>query len=110
LSRSLTAGRGGGPSGARLTPTPSPSEPPQRRPNRTLPHDRHRRKVCSFCLERVDHIDYKELPRLRRYRSDRAKILPRHTAGTCAHHQRLLTVALKRPRHMALLPFAMEVR
>jgi small subunit ribosomal protein S18 len=73
-------------------------------------HDRRRRKVCSFCLERVDHIDYKEVPRLRRYLSDRAKIMPRRTTGTCARHQRLLTVALKRARHMALLPFAAEVR
>jgi small subunit ribosomal protein S18 len=72
-----------------------------------MPDDRRRhRKVCSFCLERVDHIDYKEVPRLRRYLSDRAKIMPRRSTGTCARHQRLLTVALKRARHMALLPFA----
>jgi len=76
-----------------------------------MPDDRRRhRKVCSFCLERVDHIDYKEVSRLRRYLSDRAKIMPRRTTGTCARHQRLLTVALKRARHMALLPFAAEGR
>jgi len=76
-----------------------------------MPDDRRRhRKVCSSCLERVDHIDYKEVSRLRRYLSDRAKIMPRRTTGTCARHQRLLTVALKRARHMALLPFAAEGR
>lgn len=75
-------------------------------------HDRGRRhrKVCSFCLEHVDHIDYKEVSRLRRYLSDRAKILPRRMTGTCARHQRALTVALKRSRHMALLPFTADLR
>lgn len=72
--------------------------------------DRRRRKVCSFCLERIDYIDYKEVARLRRYLSDRGKILPRRMTGTCAKHQRALTVALKRARHIALLPFAAEVR
>ncbi|HEV7467061.1 MAG TPA: 30S ribosomal protein S18 [Candidatus Dormibacteraeota bacterium] len=66
--------------------------------------------MCSFCLEHVDHIDYKEVSRLRRYLTDRAKILPRRMTGTCARHQRLLTVALKRARHMALLPFTADVR
>ncbi len=74
-------------------------------------YDRRRhRKVCSFCLEHVEHIDYKEVSRLRRYLTDRAKILPRRMTGTCARHQRLLTVALKRARHMALLPFTADVR
>jgi small subunit ribosomal protein S18 len=74
-------------------------------------YDRRRhRTVCSFCLEHVDHIDYKEVSRLRRYLTDRAKILPRRMTGTCARHQRLLTVALKRARHMALLPFTADVR
>ena len=71
---------------------------------------RRHRKVCSFCLEKVEHIDYKEVSRLRRYLSDRAKILPRRMTGTCAVHQRALSVALKRARHMALLPFTAEVR
>ena len=75
------------------------------------PDDRRRhRKVCSFCLEHVDHIDYKEVSRLRRYLSDRAKILPRRMTGTCAKHQRSLTIALKRARHMALLPFTADLR
>jgi small subunit ribosomal protein S18 len=71
---------------------------------------RRHRKVCSFCIERVEHIDYKEVSRLRRYLSDRAKILPRRMTGTCARHQRSLTVALKRARHMALLPFTADLR
>ena len=68
-----------------------------------------RRKVCSFCLEHIDFIDYKDATRLRRYLSERGKILPRRMTGTCARHQRSLTVALKRARHIALLPFA-EIR
>jgi small subunit ribosomal protein S18 len=72
--------------------------------------DRRRRKVCSFCLEHMDVIDYKDVPRLRRYLSDRGKILPRRMTGTCAKHQRRLTVALMRARHIALLPFSAEVR
>ncbi len=66
-------------------------------------YDRRRRKVCSFCLEHVEVIDYKEVARLRRYLSDRGKILPRRMTGTCARHQRRLTTALNRARHIALL-------
>lgn len=64
-----------------------------------------RRKVCNFCVDKVDLIDYKEPARLRRYISDRGKIEPRRKTGTCAKHQRRLSVALKRARHLALLPF-----
>jgi small subunit ribosomal protein S18 len=64
------------------------------------------RKVCNFCVERVHHVDYKEVARLRRFVSERGKILPRRVTGTCARHQRSLTTAIKRARHMALLPFA----
>lgn len=73
-------------------------------------YDRRRRKVCAFCLERADVIDYKDVTRLRRYLSDRGKILPRRMTGTCARHQRQLTIALKRARHIALLPFQSELR
>ncbi len=66
---------------------------------------RSRRKVCAFCVDHVRDIDYKEVGKLRRYLSDRAKIEPRRKTGTCAKHQRLLTVALKNARHMALLPY-----
>jgi small subunit ribosomal protein S18 len=64
-----------------------------------------RKKVCSFCVDKVFDIDYKDVPRLRRYLSERAKIIPRRVTGTCAQHQRQLTVAIKRARHVALLPF-----
>jgi small subunit ribosomal protein S18 len=64
-----------------------------------------RRKVCQFCVDKVDQIDYKEPARLRRFVSDRGKIEPRRKTGTCARHQRRLSTALKRARHLALLPF-----
>lgn len=67
-----------------------------------------RRKVCSFCVDKVDFIDYKDVARLRRFVSERAKILPRRVTGTCARHQRELTVAIKRARHIALMPFVSE--
>jgi small subunit ribosomal protein S18 len=70
--------------------------------------DRRRRKVCAFCADKSGHIDYKEVNRLRRYLSERAKIEPRRKTGTCARHQRELSIALKRARHVALLPFAPE--
>ena len=63
-----------------------------------------RKKVCAFCMDKIEHIDYKDVPRLRRYLSDRAKIIPRRVTGTCARHQRQLTVAVKRARHLAFLP------
>ena len=64
-----------------------------------------RKKVCAFCMDKIEHIDYKDVPRLRRYLSDRAKIIPRRVTGTCARHQRQLTVAVKRARHLAFLPY-----
>ena len=69
---------------------------------------RAKRKVCSFCVDKIEHIDYKDAPRLRRYLSERGKMLPRRITGTCAKHQRQLTVAIKRARHIALLPFVNE--
>ena len=65
-----------------------------------------RKKVCGFCVDKVESIDYKDVAKLRRYISERAKILPRRVTGTCARHQRELTVAIKRARHLALLPFS----
>ena len=67
-----------------------------------------RRKVCSFCVDKVETIDYKDVARLRRFISERGKILPRRVTGTCARHQRELTVAIKRARHLALLPFSSD--
>ena len=67
-----------------------------------------RRKVCNFCVEKAETIDYKDVAKLRRFISERAKILPRRVTGTCARHQRQLTVAIKRARHLALLPFSSD--
>ena len=64
-----------------------------------------RRKVCQFCAEKVETIDYKDVAKLRKFTSERAKILPRRVTGTCAKHQRELTTAIKRDRHLALLPY-----
>ena len=71
---------------------------PRRRESADYYRDRRRRKVCNFCVDKVETIDYKEVNRLRRYLSERAKIEPRRKTGTCARHQRMLTVALKRAR------------
>lgn len=67
-----------------------------------------RKKVCGFCVDKVEDIDYKDIARLRRYMSERGKILPRRVTGTCARHQRELTVAIKRARHLALLPYTAD--
>ena len=69
---------------------------------------RKRKKVCSFCVDKVECIDYKDTAKLRRYMSERAKILPRRTTGTCAMHQRQLTEAIKRARQIALLPYVAD--
>ena len=67
-----------------------------------------RKKVCGFCVEKVDEIDYKDVARLKRFVSERSKILPRRVTGTCAKHQRELTTAIKRARHLALLPYTSD--
>jgi small subunit ribosomal protein S18 len=64
--------------------------------------------VCEFCAEHIKVVDYKDVDRLRRYLSDRAKIEPRRKTGTCARHQRALAVALKRARYLGLLPYTAE--
>ena len=69
---------------------------------------RPRRKVCSFCVDKVDHIYYKDVAKLRRFVTERGKILPRRISGNCAKHQRQVTVAIKRARNIALLPFTAE--
>ena len=69
---------------------------------------RKRRKVCQFCVDKCQHIDYKDTSRLKRFMSDRSKILPRRTTGTCARHQRQLTEAIKRSRQVALLPYVTD--
>jgi small subunit ribosomal protein S18 len=67
-----------------------------------------RRKVCAFCADKVEQIDYKDVVRLRRFISERGKILPKRMTGNCAKHQRELTVAIKRARHIALIPYIVD--
>jgi len=69
-----------------------------------------RRKTCFFCEEKATSIDYKQTNMLRTFLTDRGKIRPRRQTGTCARHQRQLSVAIKRARHLALLPFVVELR
>lgn len=85
-------------------PSAAPARPERRRRGRPG----GRRKVCAFCVEHVEVIDYKDPIKLRRYLSDRGRIEPRRKTGTCAKHQRRLSVALKRARHLALLPYTAE--
>ena len=75
------------------------------RPQRQYNRQQRRRKVCTFCTERDAVIDYKNPAQLRKFISERGKILPRRMTGTCARHQRQLTVAVKRARQVALLPY-----
>lgn len=70
--------------------------------------NRKRKKVCQFCADKIEHIDYKDTARLRKYISERAKILPRRITGTCAKHQRQVTIAVKRARQIALLPYVSD--
>ena len=101
------------------TPTPAPAAAPHR-PSRGGPPSRgprqqdrggrgrwrSRRKVCSFCVDKVTHIDYKQVDTLRRFVDGHGKIIPRRKTGTCAKHQRRLALAIKYARHLAMLPFA----
>ena len=74
------------------------------------PHGMHkpRRKVCTFCVDKIANIDYKDIGRLRRFTSERGKILPRRMTGTCAKHQRQLSTAIKRARAIALMPYSAD--
>ena len=81
-----SAGRGGGGGGRRM----------------------HRRKICRFCIEKVDLIDFKDVKLLQSYIPERGKILPRRISGSCATHQRMLAEAIKRARNIALLPYATD--
>lgn len=67
-----------------------------------------RRRICSFCADKSSNIDYKDINKLKKYISDRGKILPRRISGNCSKHQRELTVAIKRARQVALLPYSAE--
>ena len=88
-------------------PAPAPAAAPvaAKKPTRKAP----RRKVCAFCADKEhDVIDYKDVNKLKRYISERGKILPRRITGNCAKHQRALTVAIKRARHIALMPYTLD--
>lgn len=69
---------------------------------------RAKRKICQFCVDKVSSIDYKDLMKIRKYLSEKGKILPRRISGCCAKHQRQLTIAIKRARHIALLPYSTD--
>ena len=98
-------------------PGPSSSPPPRppsgrpgggggRPPRGRRPRYYTRRKVCGFCVNKVQHVDYKDVSAIRRYLSDEAKIESRRKTGVCSKHQRALALAIKRARHLAMLPFA----
>lgn len=70
--------------------------------------NRKRRKVCQFCVDKATFVDYKDTAKLHKFLSERSKILPRRTTGTCAYHQRMLTEAIKRARQVALLPYVTD--
>lgn len=80
------------------------SAPRERRPRGRRP----KRRVCAFCVDKVEHIDYKDTGRLQRFLTERGKILPRRVSGNCAKHQRAMTRAVKRARIVALLPFTID--
>ncbi len=82
----------------------------QRRGRQDKRHFRSRPKTCVFCRDKVDYIDYKKADSLRSFLTDRGKIQPRRRTGTCANHQRQLSVAIKRARHLALLPFTTQIK
>lgn len=94
--------------GAPAGPRSAGSRPPgsQRRARRNFVR---KKKVCKFCVEKIDLIDYKKPEMLQAFVQERGKILPRRMTGTCARHQRWLTVAIKRAQNIALLPFASEL-
>ena len=76
------------------------------RPRRPRRQYVRKRKVCKFCVEKIDYVDYKNTDLLRSFILDRGKLIPRRITGTCSRHQRWLKLAIKRARNIALLPFA----
>jgi small subunit ribosomal protein S18 len=101
-----TGGPGGGPSGSRPQGPGGRPGGPAKRGKRSFVR---KKKVCRFCVDRVDFIDYKKAEILAPFIQERGKILPRRMTGTCSRHQRWLTVAIKRAQNIALLPFAAEL-
>ena len=101
-----TGGPGGGSSGPRPSGPGGRPGGPAKRGKRSFVR---KKKVCRFCVDRVDFIDYKKAEILAPFIQERGKILPRRMTGTCSRHQRWLTVAIKRAQNIALLPFAAEL-
>ncbi|MDT8284668.1 MAG: 30S ribosomal protein S18 [Thermovirgaceae bacterium] len=77
-------------------------------PNGNKRNKRRKPKVCQFCVDKVQHVEYKEVDKLKKFISERGKIVPRRVTGNCAKHQRQLTEAIKRVRYLALLPYSAE--
>jgi small subunit ribosomal protein S18 len=69
---------------------------------------RRKKRVCAYCADKINFIDFKDLPKLRKFVSERGKILPRRVTGNCAKHQRAMTISIKRARHMALMAYTQE--
>ena len=90
---------------APAAPAAEAREARESRENKPMMRNRRKKKVCIFCVDKITTIDYKDIPRIRKNLSERAKILPRRVTGTCAMHQRQLTLAVKRARHVALIPY-----
>ncbi|NLM56625.1 MAG: 30S ribosomal protein S18 [Clostridiales bacterium] len=86
-------------------PATASAQATQQRTTTNRQPKKRKRKVCVFCADKIAYVDYKDIARLRKFVSERSKILPRRITGTCAKHQRQLTVAIKRARHMALIPY-----
>ncbi|MDO9507823.1 MAG: 30S ribosomal protein S18 [Thermovirgaceae bacterium] len=81
---------------------------PPRTTNGTKRNKKRKPKVCQFCVDKVEHLEYKEVEKLKKFISERGKIVPRRVTGNCAKHQRQLTEAIKRVRYLALLPYSAE--
>ncbi len=90
----------------RTTAAPAPEG--ERPARQQRPRYTNRRKVCRYCVEKMEGVDYKDIARLRMHISERGKIEPRRKTGTCLKHQRLVATAIKRARHLALLPYTLE--
>lgn len=82
--------------------------PPRTAANGNKRNKRRKPKVCQFCVDKVQHVEYKEVDKLKKFISERGKIVPRRVTGNCAKHQRQLTEAIKRVRYLALLPYSAE--
>ncbi|NOZ49775.1 MAG: 30S ribosomal protein S18 [Chloroflexi bacterium] len=89
-------------------PSPRPAYRPQSNQRRSAANSRRRRRVCSFCVDKIDYIDYKKPELLVPYISGNGKIVSRRRSGTCARHQRRLAIAIKRARFLALLPYTAD--